>query len=44
MKKQGRSMYRKIVKNSICLPSDGVLQLSGIVYRLNAFCRSERLI
>lgn len=44
MKKQGRSMYRKIVKNGIYLPSDGVLQLSSIVYRLNAFCRSDSLI
>lgn len=44
MKKQGRSAYRKIVQNGVCLPSDGVSQLSGIVYCLNVFCRLELLI
>lgn len=44
MKKHERSMYRKIVKNGVCLPSDGVSQLFGIVYRLNVFCRLKLLI
>ena len=44
MKKQGRSVYRKIVKNGVCLPSGGVLFLFDTTYRLNIFCRSKRLI